>query len=95
MVKNSRKTQRSSSFRVLNQPLLIEVKENAEHCPIELVHKHKRLKVISIDDIWEIMDEWWKRNPIERCYYRVVTREGIILTIFRDMVSSNWYIQNV
>ena len=55
----------------------------------------RAIEIASIADTWEINDEWWRGQPIARLYYRVVTREGRHLTIFRDLTDGQWYRQKV
>ena len=52
-----------------------------------------RVKIASIDDLWEIEAEWWRDKPIARRYHRVVTQDGRCVTIFRDLVEGGWYLQ--
>ncbi len=50
------------------------------------------IDVADIGDVWKITDEWWrgKENEIERVYYALVLEGGQRVTIFQDMVSSEW-----
>jgi hypothetical protein len=58
------------------------------------VLKGRWVKIASVADIWEINEEWWRGKPINRRYYRVVTEDERIVTIFRDLVDGGWYRQN-
>ena len=55
--------------------------------------RRRRLGVASVDDLWEIDEEWWRENPIVRRYYQVTTEDGRPMTIFHDLVSGEWYRQ--
>jgi hypothetical protein len=51
--------------------------------------------VASIEDTWKINDEWW-RGPgqeIERVYFEVLLADGRRVTLFHDLVSSEWFRQ--
>lgn len=52
-----------------------------------------RLKVVSIDNMWKIDEEWWREKPIVRMYYQVTTEDGRRITLFRDLTTGEWYQQ--
>ena len=99
MVQNSRTASGPGYLRPLNAPMPVRVKEGPSHHPNSLVLDERAdgraIEIASIADTWEINDEWWRGQPIARLYYRVVTREGHHLTIFRDLVDGQWYRQKV
>ena len=96
-------------FRSLNLPVPIEVLENGAERPISitlpptisrrssgsrsLVQKGLNLAVTSINDLWQVDDEWWREHPISRRYYQVTTQDERRLTIFRDQLNGSWYWQ--
>jgi hypothetical protein len=49
--------------------------------------------VVSIDDLCNVDEEWWRERPVVRMYYRVSTEDGRCITIFRDLVDGAWYRQ--
>lgn len=53
----------------------------------------KTLKVTSIEDQWEIDEEWWRPRPLSRKYYQVLLEDNQTVTLFRDMVNGAWYRQ--
>ncbi len=93
MVQNPRETASSSPIRSLNLPAPIQVEEDAHQRPLAISLRRRRLGVASVDDLWEIDEEWWRENPIVRRYYQVTTEDGRPMTIFRDLVSGEWYRQ--
>jgi hypothetical protein len=50
--------------------------------------------VVSIDNVCNADEEWWRERPIVRMYYRVNLEDGRGLTVFRDMLDGAWYRQN-
>ena len=50
-------------------------------------------KILEVLDTWRIEDEWWRKQPVSRLYYRVVLEDGTIVGLFKDLVSSDWYSQ--
>jgi hypothetical protein len=51
-------------------------------------------RVVSIDEVWSIDEEWWREKPIVRMYYRVILEDDRPITVFRDMLDGVWYRQN-
>ena len=51
------------------------------------------LVVTSINDLWQVDDEWWRERPISRRYYQITTQDERRLTVFRDQLDGNWYWQ--
>ena len=51
------------------------------------------LAVTSINDIWQVDDEWWRERPISRRYYQITTQDDRRLTIYRDQLNAQWYWQ--
>jgi len=51
------------------------------------------LVVTSINDLWQVDDEWWRERPISRRYYQITTQNEQRLTIFRDQLNAQWYWQ--
>ena len=52
-----------------------------------------RLAITSINDLWQVDDEWWRERPISRRYYQITTQNDRRLTIFRDQINGSWYWQ--
>jgi hypothetical protein len=50
--------------------------------------------VLSIDEVWNIDEEWWREKQIVRMYYQVNLEDGRQMTVFRDMLDGTWYRQN-
>ena len=93
MVKNPRETPGAGPVRPLNQPEPVSVEEGEGRRPASLNMGRRRLVVASIDDVWEIDEEWWRKRPISRLYYRLTLEDGGSVTVFRDLHSGGWYQQ--
>ena len=93
MVQNPRETAGPGPLRSLNLPAPVTVEEDAYRQPLSLTLRGRRLKVASIDDLWEIDEEWWREKPVARMYYQVTTEDGRPMTVFRDLVDGGWYRQ--
>ena len=93
MVKNPRKKTGPSRIRPLNRPEPVEVEEGDDHRPAAIISRGRRAGVASVEDVWDIVDEWWRANPIARRYYRVVLEDGPSITLFQDLMDGRWYEQ--
>ena len=51
------------------------------------------LAVTSINDLWQVDDEWWRERPISRRYYQITTQDDRRLTIYQDQLNAQWYWQ--
>lgn len=52
------------------------------------------VNVAHVIDMWEIEDEWWRKQPVRRRYWHVTLETGQDLTIFQDLQSGEWYQQD-
>ena len=74
---------------------MIQVEEGEDNRPATIVSHARRARVASVEDVWEIVDEWWRANPIARRYYQLGIEGGATMTVFRDQTSGVWYRQQV
>ena len=93
MVKNTRKKKSINPIFPLNQPIPINVYESETLSPISITLNQHTLNVSSLEETWEIIDEWWKPNPIERRYHRVILENGSRITVFLDLINGLWFKQ--
>ncbi len=94
MVHNSRANSGDDSLRPANPPIPVDVRESARRTPAAIKIKGRWRRVVSIDDICNVDEEWWRERPIVRMYYRVNLEGGRRMTVFRDMVDGAWYRQH-
>ena len=93
MVKTPRKKTGTGRIRPLNRPEPVQVEEDDDRRPSLVVTDGRRARVASIVDVWEIVDEWWRPDPVARRYYRASLEDGGTVTVFRDLISGAWYRQ--
>ena len=94
MVENPGKKTGPGRIRPLNRPEPVRVNEDDDGGPSAIVAHGRRAGVASIiEDVWEIVDEWWRPSPIARRYYRVVLQGGAAVTLFHDLANGAWYKQ--
>jgi hypothetical protein len=95
MVHNSGANAGADSFRPVNPPMPVAMRESACRMPAAIKIKGRWRRVVSIVDVCNVDEEWWRERPIIRMYYRVDLEGGRRVTVFRDMVDGSWYRQNV
>lgn len=89
MVHNPNNPLTSATFKSLNAPIPISVKENQHGLPLSVTNQ----SVTSIEGTWRIDDEWWRQKRIERRYWSVMLESGQGLVIFKDGVEKKWFRQ--
>ena len=72
----------------------MEVRVDRRGHPRAVVISRRSLEVASILEMWQIDNEWWRLVPVSRLYYRLLTRDGATVTVFRDQVGGGWYCHN-
>ena len=91
MVENSGKTLCSDScLRRVNIPQPVTVEEDASGLPAA-VNLSRREGIEAVLDRWRLDDEWWRTDSVSRLYYSVMLVNGRRLTIYKDIVSGNWF----
>ncbi len=93
MVKNTGTTPGDDSFRPVNLPIPVEVRESASQRPQAVKVNQRWRRVLSIDDLCNVDEEWWRDRPIRRMYYQVTVEVVGSITVFRDLVDGLWYQQ--
>ena len=72
-------------------PIPIQVQEDGEQRPVAVTLEGSLLEVVSIEERWEDIEDWWKDNPVVKMHYQVTLGDGRQLTLFRNMKTGNWY----
>ena len=98
MVASTRTPLRAGRLRSLNQPRPVEVRaDSATGAPLALRqsrhgHSGAEWQRVSVAERWRLDDTWW-RQPLERHYYAVTLPHGARLTLFRDALTGDWWVQ--
>jgi len=77
----------------LNLPVPVSVEEDEDRRPLALTLRRRKIRVASIEDMWEVDEEWWRERPVSRMYYQVTAEDGRGVVIFRDLTSGEWHRQ--
>lgn len=93
MVQNSGKTLRADTYRSVNAPEPVDVKEAPSGLPLA-VKTPRRQAIKAIEDRWRIDDEWWRRQPVSRLYCAALLASGQRLVLYKDLIDNRWYRQS-
>ena len=93
MVSNTGRTPDTHRIRRLRRPRALEVEASADDVPQRLRLGNAWQKVNLARQPWRIDQHWWRAELVIRLYYRVVLKDGAMLTIYRDLVSGDWFRQ--
>ena len=100
MVADSGTAPHPGGIRPLDAPQPVQVEVDGNDMPIAIAavkgrnagasRSYKRRRVVEVLDVWRIDDEWWRKQPVSRIYYRVALEDGTITGLFKDLVSGQW-----
>ncbi len=71
-------------------PITVEVDPDGRPAAVTW---QRRQPVREVVNRWRVDDDWW-RVPISRMYW-VVTTPTMLLEIYEDLRTGNWYLQRV
>ena len=79
------------SVRSINTPKAVNINE-IDGIPVSFIAPNHKCVNVYVHDEWKV-DLWWMRNPEMRFYYRLTTEEGVLMTVFKDILKERWYSQ--
>lgn len=104
MVAHSRAPVRVDRLRALNRPrpVKVELDERGRPKTVQdgpgrsksVEDGQRRWQVETIGEIWRVDDEWW-RQPVSRRYVEVSLEGGKHVTLFEDLATGEWFIQQI
>ena len=62
--------------------------------PLRLNWKGAVHKVNEVTNFWRVDDSWWEQR-IWRDYFTVTTQTELLLTIYCDRVSGEWFVERL
>ena len=69
----------------------IQVTLNRLGLPDVFVWHNRQHPVQGIADFWRVDTEWW-RVRVWRDYFTLYTRTGLMVIVYRDILSGEWYL---
>lgn len=73
---------------------LIKVMGEQESIPQRLIWQGQTHTITQVTRHWRIKSDWWD-EPIWRDYFKLTTDTGLLLIIFHDLLSQQWYLQRL
>jgi hypothetical protein len=62
--------------------------------PASFTWQNKTHRVDEITREWRVDIDWW-RGRVWRDYFKLSTDTGLLVIIYRDLVSGEWYLQRL
>ena len=80
--------------RLWSDGVLIQVVDNGDGKPQRLIWQGRRHAVAGITRRWRVQSDWW-REAVWRDYFKLTTDTGLLLILFHDLRSDEWYLQRL
>ncbi|MEJ2753190.1 MAG: hypothetical protein P8169_11030 [Chloroflexota bacterium] len=74
--------------------LLLQVDEDGAGAPQWIRWEGQRHSIVNITRHWRVRSDWW-REAVWRDYFKLITDSGLLLIIFHDLRSDEWYLQRL
>ena len=62
--------------------------------PRSFTWQGKRHPVAQVTRRWRIDVDWW-RGRIWREYFKLVTRTGLLVEVYHDLINGGWFVQRL
>ena len=76
-----------------NHPL-VQVETDDDGIPVRIRMDGVTHGEVGICNQWRVDDDWW-REPVARAYFKVVTRDGLLCTVFWDEIRGTWHLERI
>lgn len=77
----------------LDHPL-IQVETDASGTPQRLHLDGAAHGEVGVCNRWRVDDDWW-RTPVARDYWKLVTRDGLLCTVYLDELRGTWHLERI
>ena len=81
----------ASTSEKRRRPIPVDIAEDDLHGSLWLHLDGRWRKASSMDNLWEITEEWWDGCPVIKMYFRVTTEDRSQIIVFRDLLDGKWY----
>jgi hypothetical protein len=83
-------------MRLYPQGLALRVQADGAGQPLSFVWAGDLHRVTSIEDVREPRLDWWAATgEVHRVYYLVITHQGLICELYRDVARGGWFLSRV
>jgi hypothetical protein len=84
---------------VPGEPIQVTMKapsgnERSQMEPDVLTWRNQIHKVDQITRVWRVDLDWW-RERVWRTYYKLSTHTGLLIIIYEDLLSKEWFLQRL
>ena len=79
-------------FWTQGDPIQVEADEHWR--PQRFVWQSQVHPVDAVTRRWRVDEDWW-RVRIWREYFKLITTTGLLVVIFHDLVTGEWYLQRL
>ena len=80
--------------RLMDGHPLVQVETDPDGTPVRLRMDGTTHGEVGICNRWRLDDDWW-RTPVARAYYKLVTRDGLLCTIYLDEMTGTWHLERI
>lgn len=80
--------------RLFTDHPLVQVETDVDGIPRRLRMDGVTHGEVGICNRWRVDDDWW-RAPVARLYFKLVTRDGLLCTIFLDEIRGTWHLERI
>jgi len=72
----------------------IRVTANPLGTPISFLWRGRHHPVMRVTRRWRIDANWWRKR-VWREYFKLVTRTGLLVEVYHDLIGDKWYMQRL
>ncbi len=72
----------------------LTVRFEADWTPRQFIWQDRAHPVQAVINRWRVDQAWWGRR-IWREYFKLTTRTGLLVIIYRDLLTGQWYLQRL
>ena len=72
----------------------IAVAEGSDGTPRSFKWRGRTHRVMGIGRRWRVDRGWWRRR-VWREYFKLETATGLLVLIYRDLLTGEWYLQRL
>ncbi|HEX2618573.1 MAG TPA: hypothetical protein VHL11_00465 [Phototrophicaceae bacterium] len=76
----------------ISDPITMEIDDQG--LPVRFVWKTRMHPVEHISKRWRVDLGWW-RIQIWREHYKLTTRTGLLVIVYRDLLTGQWFLQRL
>ena len=72
----------------------IDMRHGRSGHPEAFVWQGQRHLVTAVVTQWRVHVDWW-RTPTWRDYYKLTTASGLLVIVYQDLASGDWFLQRL